>query len=322
MSAAFYATSCLLPFTAKQQRLTARQQRRVRSPAVVCATCREVEKRTCPRAAAAPLVAATTCVGAFLAPAAWASSELLALGVGGGDSILPALALAEAAAIFGVGALYVQAQQKLSAQDKGLSALLRVRRSLQRLQLDTVYAQTSISGGSKDEETSTEASLSKSAESTLKDAMLGRLNPDSVEVLTTLREAKRALANGNVAEAELLYSKALEGAKVADDGILMKRAYRGLGVACRDLERFDEAIDFLQKALEMSQVLDSVQGFSSGPSQRDIELCGMIADIQIEQGQFDEAQVMYKRYVDGLEILGESMRQAQSISAPQEKQAA
>ena len=138
----------------------------------------------------------------------------------------------------------------------------------------------------------------------------GRLNPDSLEVLTTLREAKRALAAGQSAQAQQLYADALTGAKVAGDSMLMKRAYRGLGVACRDLKRFQEAIDNLQKALELSQVIDSAQGFSSGPSLRDIELCGIMADIQVELGNVEEAQVMYKRYVAGLEILGESMRQA------------
>ena len=91
----------------------------------------------------------------------------------GGDSELLGAVVVEALAIAGLGALYLNTKQKLSSQEEALAALLTVRRSLQRLQLDTTYSQTSsISGGSKDEETLTEASLAQSAEPTLQDAML------------------------------------------------------------------------------------------------------------------------------------------------------
>mmetsp|Transcript_3188 Transcript_3188/g.11543 ORF Transcript_3188/g.11543 Transcript_3188/m.11543 type:complete len:324 (+) Transcript_3188:34-1005(+) len=274
------------------------------------------------RAKLGALTATLTSFGAVATPAALASTEVLSLASDNGTSpALLAVVGVETLAVFALGSLYLQMKEKLELQESALVALLDVRRSLQRLQLDTVYAQTTISGGSKEEETSTEASLSKSAESTLQDAMLGNVNPDSLEALTVLREAKRALAESKLAEAERLYSNALRMAQTAEDVLLMKRAYRGLGVTCRDLRRFDEAINYLNKALEMSQVLDSQQGFSSGPSQRDIELCGMIADIQVEQGNVKEAQAMYKRYVSGLEILGENVRQGPTIPSAPQKQA-
>ena len=80
------------------------------------------------------------------------------------------------------------------------------------------------------------------------------------------------------------------------DRVRERRAVRGLAAANRILGRYPQAIEYLQRVLEISD--------ETGDHIGDADAYGTIADIYTELGEFEKAAEFYDKYIGKMAVEG------------------
>ena len=122
------------------------------------------------------------------------------------------------------------------------------------------------------------------------------LRPEIKQCQAALKEGKRLLKEQDAGPAMVRFEKALMLARSMGDKVRERRAVRGLAASNRILGRYQQAIDYLGKVLEISE--------ETGDHVGDVDAYGTIADIYTEMGEFEKAAEYYDLYIGKMTIEG------------------
>ena len=122
------------------------------------------------------------------------------------------------------------------------------------------------------------------------------LRPEIKQCQAALKEGKRLLKDQDAGPAMVRFEKALMLARSMGDKVRERRAVRGLAASNRILGRYQQAIDYLGKVLEISE--------ETGDHVGDVDAYGTIADIYTEMGEFEKAAEYYDLYIGKMTIEG------------------
>lgn len=120
--------------------------------------------------------------------------------------------------------------------------------------------------------------------------------PEVKQCQAALKEGKRLLKDQDAGPAMVRFEKALMLARSMGDKVRERRAVRGLAASNRLLGRYQQAIEYLMKVLEISN--------ETGDHFGDVDAYGTIADIYTEMGDFDKAAEYYDMYIGKMTIEG------------------
>jgi tetratricopeptide (TPR) repeat protein len=122
------------------------------------------------------------------------------------------------------------------------------------------------------------------------------MRPEVKQCQTALKEGKRFLKEKDAGPALVRFEKALMLARAMGDKVRERRAVRGLAAANRILGRYPQAIEYLQRVLEISD--------ETGDHIGDADAYGTIADIYTELGEFEKAAEFYDKYIGKMAVEG------------------
>lgn len=122
------------------------------------------------------------------------------------------------------------------------------------------------------------------------------MRPEVKQCQIALKEGKRLLKEQDAGPAMVRFEKALMLARSMGDKVRERRAVRGLAAANRLMGRYQQAIDYLGKVLEISE--------DTGDHIGDVDAYGTIADIYTEMGEFEKAAEYYDKYIGKMAIEG------------------
>lgn len=122
------------------------------------------------------------------------------------------------------------------------------------------------------------------------------MRPEVKQCQTALKEGKRFLKEKDAGPALVRFEKALMLARAMSDRVRERRAVRGLAAANRILGRYPQAIEYLQRVLEISD--------ETGDHIGDADAYGTIADIYTELGEFEKAAEFYDKYIGKMAVEG------------------
>ncbi|GLJ19135.1 hypothetical protein SUGI_0343660 [Cryptomeria japonica] len=113
------------------------------------------------------------------------------------------------------------------------------------------------------------------------------------EMMSKLREGKKALRFNNPKKAFEEFKAALEIAESLGDATEAKKAARGLGASCQQQRKYREAIKYHSTVLSISEKTKEHSGST--------EAYGAIADCYTELGDLETAAKYYDNYIERLE---------------------
>eukprot|EP00890_Picochlorum_soloecismus_P004941 jgi/Picsp_1/5448/NSC_02807-R1_flu chloroplast alternative spliced version s-flp len=122
------------------------------------------------------------------------------------------------------------------------------------------------------------------------------MRPEVKQCQAALKEGKRFLKEKDAGPALVRFEKALMLARAMGDRVRERRAVRGLAAANRILGRYPQAIEYLQRVLEISD--------ETGDHIGDADAYGTIADIYTELGEFEKAAEFYDKYIGKMAVEG------------------
>ena len=122
------------------------------------------------------------------------------------------------------------------------------------------------------------------------------MRPEVKQCQAALKEGKRLLKEKDAAPAMVRFEKALMLAKALGDQVRERRAVRGLAASNRLLGRYSQAIEYLERVLQISD--------DSGDHVGDADAYGTIADIYTEMGEFEKAAEFYDKYIGKMTVEG------------------